>query len=397
MQNQTFSSPNRRIYLDNNATTFPSAKLREKWGELLEVSGNASSVHQEGRVPKTILRDARKKIAELLSCSPLEVIFNSGASEGNSSVFNSVFQSAFPARNEFLISSVEHPSVAKVAESLKSRGAIVHLIPVTRDGKIDLDFIKKTVSDKTALVSVMYANNETGVIHPIKEITQIAKAAGSLMHTDCVQMMGKCENNFNDLGVDYATFSAHKFYSLKGTGFVFIKNTAPWLPLIFGSQERARRGGTENITGIAALNIVLDEIATISEKIQHMAKLRDLFESTVQQKINGVTVTASNSKRVCNTSSLVIEGVDGDTLLMSLDLKGFSVSTGAACSSGSPEPSPVLLAMGLTRAEAQSSLRVSVGWANTEEEILFFVDTLAEVTTKLRAMNEKEKKDANVC
>jgi len=334
MQNQVSTSPNRRIYLDNNATTFPSAKLREKWGEILEVSGNASSVHQEGRVPKTILRDARKKIAELLSCSPLEIIFNSGASEGNSSVFNSVFQSLSPGRNEFLISSVEHPSVAKVAESLKSKGAVVRIIPVNRDGKLDLEFIKKNVSEKTALVSVMFANNETGAIHPIKEIAEIAKSAGALMHTDCVQMMGKCEMQFKELGVDYATFSAHKFYALKGTGFCYIRSSAPWQPLIFGSQERARRGGTENITGIAALNIVLDEIANISEKILHMRKLRDLFETTVQEKINGITVTAKNSPRVCNTSSLVIEGVDGDTLLMSLDLKGFSVSTGAACSSG---------------------------------------------------------------
>lgn len=396
MQNQPFSSPNRRIYLDNNATTFPSARLREKWGELLEISGNASSIHQEGRIPKTILRDARRKIAELLSCSPLEIVFNSGASEGNSSVFNSVFQSCGPARNEFLISAVEHPSVAKVAESLKARGAVLHQIPVNRDGQIDLEFIKKHVNEKTALVSVMYANNETGVIHPIKEITQIAKATGAFMHTDCVQMLGKCENHFKELGVDYATFSAHKFYSLKGTGFCFIKSSAPWTPLIFGSQERARRGGTENITGIAALNIVLDEVANVSEKIQHMTALRDLFEKKVQEKILGVTITAKNSLRVCNTSSLVIDGVDGDTLLMSLDLKGFSVSTGAACSSGSPEPSPVLLAMGLTKSEAQSSLRVSIGWSNTEEEILLFVDTLAEVAAKLRTMSEKEKKDANV-
>lgn len=397
MQNQPSTSPNRRIYLDNNATTFPSAKLREKWGEILDISGNASSVHQEGRVPKTILRDARRKIAELLSCSPLEIVFNSGASEGNSSVFNSVFQASYPVRNEFLISAVEHPSVAKVAESLKAKGAVVYQIPVNRDGKIDLEFIKNKISEKTALVSVMYANNETGAIHPIKEISEIARTAGALVHTDCVQMMGKCEIHFKELNVDYATFSAHKFYSLKGTGFCYVKNSAPWLPLIFGSQERSRRGGTENITGIAALNIVLDEVADITGKIRHMGGLRDLFEKSVMEKIKGVTVTAKNTVRVCNTSSLVIEGVDGDTLLMSLDLKGFSVSTGAACSSGSPEPSPVLLAMGLSKSEAQSSLRVSIGWTNTEEEILTFVETLSEITAKLRAMNEKEKKDANVC
>jgi cysteine desulfurase len=392
MQNQSFGSSQKRIYFDNNATTFPSARLREKWGEILEVSGNASSVHHEGRQPKTILRDARKKIAELLSCSPLEIIFNSGASEGNSSIFNSVFQSIGSSKNEFIVSSVEHPSVAKAADNLKLKGAVVHLIPVSREGQIDLDFIRSKLSAKTALVSVMYANNETGVLHPIKEICEMAHQAGALMHTDCVQMMGKCENDFKTLNVDYASFSGHKFYALKGTGFCYIKSSAPWIPLIFGSQERGRRGGTENMTGIAALNIVLDELTDLSGKIRHMASLRDLFEIKVKERIKGVTITAQNSPRVCNTSSLVVEGVDGDTLLMSLDLKGFSVSTGAACSSGSPEPSPILLAMGLTKKEAQSSLRVSVGWTNTEQEVLLFVDTLAEVVSKLREMNESEKR-----
>jgi cysteine desulfurase len=392
MQNQSFGSSQKRIYFDNNATTFPSARLREKWGEILEVSGNASSVHHEGRQPKTILRDARKKIAELLSCSPLEIIFNSGASEGNSSIFNSVFQSIGSSKNEFIVSSVEHPSVAKAADNLKLKGAVVHLIPVSREGQIDLDFIRSKLSAKTALVSVMYANNETGVLHPIKEICEMAHQAGALMHTDCVQMMGKCENDFKTLNVDYASFSGHKFYALKGTGFCYIKSSAPWIPLIFGSQERGRRGGTENMTGIAALNIVLDELTDLSGKIRHMASLRDLFETKVKERIKGVTITAQNSPRVCNTSSLVVEGVDGDTLLMSLDLKGFSVSTGAACSSGSPEPSPILLAMGLTKKEAQSSLRVSVGWTNTEQEVLLFVDTLAEVVSKLREMNESEKR-----
>jgi cysteine desulfurase len=224
----------------------------------------------------------------------------------------------------------------------------------------------------------------------------MAHEAGALMHTDCVQMLGKCENDFKSLGVDYASFSAHKFYSLKGTGFCYIKSSAPWMPLIFGSQERGRRGGTENMTGIAALNIVLDEFGDLSGRIRHMSSLRDLFESKVKERIKGVTITAQNSPRVSNTSSLVIEGVDGDTLLMSLDLKGFSVSTGAACSSGSPEPSPVLLAMGLSKAEAQSSLRISVGWTNTEAEVLLFVDTLSEVVSKLREMTENEKKSSNV-
>lgn len=387
MQNQYSESPVKRVYLDNNATTQPSEKLKARWSELIEVSGNASSIHFDGRQPKGLLRDARKKIADLLSCSALEIIFNSGASEGNSSIFNSVFQTMTAERNEFMVSSVEHPSITKVAEAFKAKGVTVHFIPVDRNGSIDLEFIRNNLSQKTALVSVMYANNETGIIFPIKEISELAHSVGALMHTDCVQMLGKCKINFKELNVDYATFSAHKFYALKGTGFCYIKNSSPWTPLIYGSQERARRGGTENITGIAALNIVLDEFDNISEKISHQETLRNMFENMVLESIHGVSVTAQKSPRVSNTSSLVINGIDGDTLLMSLDLKGFSVSTGAACSSGSPEPSPVLLAMGLSKAEAQSSLRVSVGWNNTEAEIKLFVNCLTEVVTKLRNLN----------
>lgn len=392
MQNYQLSQINQRVYLDNNATTFPSDMLKHRWFEILEISGNPSSVHQEGRLPKTILRDTRKKISELLGCSTLDIVFNSGASEGNSSILNSVFQNLKMTRNEFLISCVEHPSIMKAAQYLKTQGAVVHFIPVNRQGEIDLDFIRQHLSEKTALVSVMFANNETGIIFPIKEISAMAHSVGALMHSDCVQLIGKHNTKiFKSLDVDYATFSAHKFYSIKGTGFCFIKNTAPWQPLIFGSQERARRGGTENIAGIAALNIVLDEFVDIDQKLDKLMSLRDLFEKTVVEKIPDVYITGKNSLRVTNTSSLVIKNVDGDTLLMSLDIKGYSVSTGSACSSGSPEPSSVLMAMGLDRAEAQSTLRISVGWKNTENEINSFIECLAEVVSKLRTMNLNQK------
>ena len=381
-----------RTYLDHNATTPHAPSLKKRWAELIEISGNPSSVHNEGRIPKTILRDTRKKIADLLHCSPLEIIFNSGASEGNGSILHAVFSAATPDRNELLISQVEHPSLAKAALNLQARGIKVYWIPVNRDGAIDMDFIRSHLSERTALVSVMFANNETGSIFPVKEIAGLAHAAGALMHSDCVQLLGKVEVDFKDLGLDYASFSAHKFYALKGTGFCFIKNTAPWVPLIFGSQERARRGGTENVIGIAALNIVLDEFQQSSEKIAQMRLLRNRLEQLISEKIPNVSVTAKKSPRVSNTSSLVVKNVDGDTLLMSLDLKGFSVSTGAACSSGSPEPSSVLLAMGLSREEAQSSLRISLGWESTEDDILSFVNCLAELVLKLRDINCEEMK-----
>jgi cysteine desulfurase len=214
-----------------------------------------------------------------------------------------------------------------------------------------------------------------------------------VMHSDCVQMLGKSICEFNELNVDYATFSAHKFYALKGTGFCYVKKMSPWTPLINGGgQERGRRGGTENVIGLAALNLILDEVLVCSPKVTEMARLRDLMEKQIIEKIDNVSITAQKSERVSNTSSLIIDDVDGETLLVSLDLKNYAVSTGAACSSGNPEPSPVLLAMGLSRAEAQSSLRVSLGWETTEDQINSFVECLVQVVRKLRSINLEEKK-----
>jgi cysteine desulfurase len=381
-----------RVYLDHNATTLYAPVLKQKWVELLEISGNPSSIHQDSRAPKTWLRETRQKIAEYLQVSPLEIIFNSGASEGNNSVLKSIWDHYSIEKPEMLISSVEHPSVIKTAEFLKSKGAVIHFIPVSKSGQIDLQFIKEKLSAKTSLVSVMFANNETGTVFPIKEIAQWAHDAGALMHSDCVQLIGKEEVAFKELQIDYATFSAHKFYSLKGTGFVYVRKNSPWTSLIHGGgQERGRRGGTENITGISALGIIFEQIQEAQSKIEQMRLLRDSMEAQILKRISDVTITAVESSRLSNTSSLVIKSVDGETLLMSLDLKGFSVSTGAACSSGNPEPSPVLLAMGLTRQEAQSSLRISLGWSTTELQIHEFVDTLTSVVQKLRDINQKEK------
>lgn len=397
MQNGELLPNSKRVYLDHNATTPPSLILRNKWVELLDLWGNPSSIHQDSRQPKTVLRETRKKISDFLNCSPLEIIFNSGASEGNSSVLRSVFQTRPQGRNEFVISQVEHPSVIKAALQLKAEGAVVHFVPVNRAGQIDLNFLNARISEKTALVSVMFANNETGTIFPIKEISEIAHKSGALMHSDCVQALGKVEFDFKSLNLDYATFSAHKFYSIKGTGFCYVRKNSPWVPLISGGgQERGRRGGTENMLGIASLGLVFDDVVNSNEKVKEMNHLRNFFEAKVCQRIENISVTAAQAPRITNTSSLVIEGVDGETLLMSLDLKNYSVSTGAACSSGNPEPSPVLLAMGLSRLEAQSSLRVSLGWSTTDKEIEDFIECLAETVKKLRNVNAESKKVENV-
>ncbi len=389
MHQVTDITPSPRVYLDHNATTPLSNTIKTMWSSLFDLWGNPSSIHTSARPSKQWLRETKQKIAVSLGCSPLEIIFNSGASEGNNSVLKSVWSECGTTRPEFLVSQVEHPSVIKTAEYLATLGAIVKFIPVSRSGELDLDFVRLHISDKTALVSVMYANNETGSIFPIKEISTLAHSHGALMHSDCVQMLGKSITKLSDLDLDYGTFSAHKFYALKGVGFTFVKKSSHWQALIHGGgQERARRGGTENILGIATLGIMFDQLFQTKDKIQEMTRLRDLFETLTLAKLTDVSVTAATSPRLANTSNLIIGGVDGETLLMSLDLKGFSVSTGAACSSGNPEPSPVLLAMGLTRTEAQNSLRISVGWHTTEVEIRDFVKTLFAVVSKLRLLNE---------
>lgn len=385
------------IYLDFNATTPLSDELLLKMPDLLKQWGNPSSIHLASRGPKSILRETRRKLAELFKVSPLEIIFNSGASEGNNTVLKSVWSyyrpgNVFnhPVKNEFIISMVEHPSVIKTAQFLQSEGAIIHWIPVSKDGILDLNFIQQHINSKTALISVMFANNETGSLFPLKQISEVARKNQILVHSDCVQAFGKEEINLKDLDLDYATFSAHKFYALKGCGILYVKKNAPYMNLVHGGgQERSRRGGTENILGIAALNVVLDQMADVKILKKQMQDLRDYFEQEITKIIPNVTITCEKSSRLANTSSLVIRDIDGETLLVSLDLKGFAVSTGAACSSGNPEPSPVLLAIGLSRDEAQSSLRVSLGWTTTQEQIDLFIKQLAETVQHLRQVDKK--------
>lgn len=257
--------------------------------------------------------------------------------------------------------------------------------------QIDLKFYEEHLSEETALVSVMFANNETGTLFPIKKMAEMAHAKGALFHTDAVQAFGKVPVNLHELGVDFASFSGHKFYSIKGSGFLYSHKGSNFSPLIHGgAQERHRRGGTENTLGIGCLGVVAKRASMIEEKARSVGALRDHMEKRLLSEIADVTVTAGETARLPNTSSLVLSGVDGETMLMSMDIKGYAVSTGAACSSGNPEPSPVLLAMGLTREEAQNSLRVSLGWDTTLEQVDSFVETLKAVVTRLRSLKDDE-------
>lgn len=379
----------RHVYLDHNATTPLHPQVKNSLLEELESHfGNPSSIHWAGRKSKNIIRNARQNLAELLSVSPLELIFTSGASESNNTVIQ-VIRSLNLDRNEYICSAVEHPSVLKTMKHLQSLGAVVHLIPVNQDGELNLEFYKNVLSEKTALVSVMLANNETGNKFPVKELARLAHEKGAFFHTDAVQGLGKMEVNLKDLDVDYASFSAHKFYALKGCGLLYSKKGTPQIPFIWGgAQERSRRGGTENVLGILSFGVMAKMKNEISIQSKRLEKLRDDMQSEILKKISDCQVTGSLLNRLPNTLSLVIDGIDGETLLMNLDIKGFAVSTGAACSSGNPEPSPVLLAMGLTRGQAQSSLRISLGWQNTQEEVESFIMELEKSVQRLRNLNQ---------
>jgi cysteine desulfurase len=395
---------NKRIYLDHNATTPVAESVRDQLVSWVEHWGNPSSIHQSGRGPKALMRESRDKIAKALGANPLELIFTSGGSESNNLALKGVFEAmkkneqfGRSPRHRYLFSDVEHPSVRRAAEYLVEQGAEVAFIPVLRDGSIDLARYEELLDDRVALVSVMLANNETGNLFPVKEMAARAHAYGALFHTDAVQALGKIPVDLSELGVDLASFSGHKFYALKGSGLLFCRRGLSIESQIHGGgQERHRRGGTENLLAIASLGFMCGFKDQIASRANEVECLRNRMEARILEEIRGVHLTGAESPRLPTTSSLVIDGVDGETLLMNLDMKGFSVSTGAACSSGSPEPSPVLLAMGLTRHEAQSSLRVGLGWGTTLAEIDAFVETLKVVIAHVRSLQSRGRfEDAN--
>ena len=385
---------NQRIYLDNNATTPVDKQLQQEVVKWLELFGNPSSIHNEGRGPKQLIRQSRQSLATLIGCHPLEIVFTSGGSEANSLALLGgavSIRKKNPLKTKIIISAVEHSSVIKISEQLEEIGFKVIRLNSNRDGVLDLNQLKENLTNDVAIVSVMFANNETGVVHPIFEICKLAHDAGALVHTDGVQSIGKIDFNLNVLPVDYMSFSGHKFYGLKGSGFLFIRSGSPIQPLIAGGgQERRRRAGTENVLGIAAMGFMASKIMqdkTLSDRVR---TLRDKFENFVASQITDVHVIGKNSERLPNTSTMVLKNVSGESLLMNLDVKGFAVSTGAACSSGNPEPSPALLAMGYTFREAQSSLRVSFGKDTTEREVQLFCEALKSTVLRLRNLDASQ-------
>jgi cysteine desulfurase len=382
---------NNAVYLDYNATTPLHPLLLEFVTENISRFGNASSVHSVGRAAKKIITTSRLQVAKLLNADPLELVFTASGSEGNNTALKSLVSHLTTERNEIICSSVEHPSVLKTIEFLKTQGFKIHYLKVLATGAIDMEMLKGLLSGKTALVTVQLVNNETGNIFPLKEITELAHLNGALVHSDMVQGLGKIPIDLHNLNVDMASFAAHKFYALKGVGLLYIKRGTRMDPLIHGGgQERSRRAGTENSLTIGTLGEAARVLGPrIIEENKRLKILRDDLEAEILRLIPKSKINGSLSPRVSNTSNIFFEDIDGETLLINLDTKGFAVSSGAACSSGSQEPSPVLQAMGLTSEEASQSLRISLGWLTTDLDVQNFLKTLVSSIKQMRESRQQ--------
>jgi len=380
----------KRIYLDYNATTPLDPRVFEAMLPYMkEEFGNPSSIHSFGRKGKAALDDSREQVAELIGALPKEVVFTSGGSESNNFAIKGVAFSLREKGSHLITTKVEHASVIESFEFLKTLGFKVTYLGVDEYGLIDLEELKRSINDETILVSVMFANNETGVVMPIEEIAEIVKEKGIILHTDAVQAAGKIEIDLRKIPVDLLSLSAHKLYGPKGVGALFIREGVKINPIIHGGgQERGRRSGTENVPGIVGLGkaceIAKEEMETENARV---VELRDKLHRGILERIDGVKLNGHPEKRLANTLNLSFKGVDGESLVINLDLEGIAVSTGSACSEGNVDPSHVLLAMGMSRELATSSIRFSLGRFTKGEDIEYVLDILPGIVSRIREAN----------
>jgi cysteine desulfurase len=379
-----------RIYFDHNATTPVDPAVAEVIARVMtEEFGNASSVHHFGQRAKAVLDDARSAVAALINAEPSEIVFTSGGTESDNFALRGVAEALEPTgRRHLIASSIEHEAVLVTLRALARRGWRVTLLPVGDSGIVDPAALAGALTDETAIVSVMHANNEIGTIQPIAELAALAHGRGALFHTDAVQSIGKIPVDVRALSVDLLSLSAHKFNGPKGAGALWIKRGARVTAILTGGKhERNRRAGTENVPAIAGLGVAARLAAKKAvADAARTAALRNRLEEAILAKVPGTAINGNREPRVPNTTNISFERVEAESLLIALDLEGIAVSTGSACSSGTLEPSHVLKAMGLGTARAQSSLRFSLGAANTEAEIDRVVDVLPGLVQKLRTL-----------
>lgn len=374
------------LYLDNNATTQPDPLVVEAMLPYLAAAyGNPSSASALGKQAARAIAHAREQVAALLRCEPREIVFTSGGTESNHAAFASALQ-LNPERRHFVTTAVEHSAVLKPLEALEARGYEVTRLGVDSHGQLDLDELERAIRPDTALVSIMAANNETGVLFPLDTVAGIVRAQGALFHTDAVQAVGKIPLHMEASKVAYLSASAHKFHGPKGVGFLYIGRHTGYAPMLRGGgQENGRRAGTENVAGIVGLGQAAELAAAFLEREStEVRALRDAFERGVMEQIAGVQVNGDRAERLANTSNLAFEGVEAQSALILLERAGVCASAGSACMTGSLAPSHVLRAMGFSTERARRSLRFSFSRLNTAQEVAKAVEIVAKTVKKLR-------------
>lgn len=378
------------VYVDNAATTrLKPEVLDAMMPYLTEEYGNPSSIYRFASDSKKAIEEARSKVAKAFGAEPKEIIFTSGASEADNWAIKGVAHSLKNKGNHIITTKIEHHAVLHTTEYLEKEGYEITYLNVDENGLISLEELENAITDKTILISVIFANNEIGTIQPIKEIGEIAKRHNVLFHTDAVQAVGNVEIDVNELNIDLMSVTAHKIYGPKGVGALYVKKGVKLFPYIHGGgQEKGRRAGTENVSGIVGFGKAI-ELATsnIEAKALKIAKLRDMYIDKVLNEIPYVRLNGHRERRLCNNANMSFRFIEGEALLLSLDLVGICASSGSACTSGSLDPSHVLLAIGLPHEIAHGSLRISFGDFNTEDDVLYIVEKLKEIVARLRAMS----------
>ena len=380
----------KKIYMDHNATTPVHPEVFEEMLPFLKDEwGNPSSIHWAARAPRKAIDDAREKVCAFLNCSPVEVIFTSCGSESDNLAIKGVALAKKSKGNHIITTRVEHPAVLNTCKYLEKEGFDVTYLNVDSEGLLSLDRLREAITPKTILITIMYVNNETGVIFPIGDIGKIAKERDITFHTDAVQAAGKLPLDVKSLNCDLLSISGHKLYAPKGVGALYAKRGVRLVPLIHGGHhERNRRGGTENVAGIAGLGRAVEVAARDMEKEnERLKKLRDRLHKGLVERVPHVKLNGHPEKRVANTLNISFEFVEGESLLLNLDMLGVAASSGSACTSGSLEPSHVLLALGLTPEVSHGSVRFSMGKSNTEEDIDYILEKMPPIVERMRSMS----------
>jgi cysteine desulfurase len=395
-----------RVYLDYNATTPVDPQVLDAMLPYFSADfANASSIHSPGQRARAAVETAREQVAALIGARPQEIVFTSGGTESdNHAIFGPVAQALLPVRpsstlhppSQIITTTIEHEAVLNACQAAEQNGVAVTYLPVGREGLVDPEILERAIRPETVLITVMHANNELGTVQPLEEIGRIAKEHKIYFHTDAVQAVGKISIDVNTLNVDLLSLSGHKLYAPKGVGALYVRTGTRLKQLLYGGHhQRGFRPGTENVAGIVGLGRAA-EIArgSLASDAQRVSSLRDKLERGLLQHVPQIRVNGGAAPRTPNTTNIMFAGIEGEALVIALDLKGLACSVGAACSSGAVEPSHVLTAIGLSQEEAKSSLRFSLGRHTTDSEIYFALEVIPAAVAQLRALSPTFRKEA---